>query len=185
MQLELRPDRPGTHNAHALVAGAVVLVAGLLERIGAIVAGQPAGQGDQHLAQRRMHVEEERPVDVPAAHFAEVRLVPAHVIRLRDIVEAGGQRQGADGAEPQPHVPLVRLAGVGGGGGRTLRLACGRLRVLGSAGGRAAAVVTVGAVLGVLCQAGHVVVVGGGGGEVRPQMRVRRADVHSACGAAD
>ena len=82
--------------------GTVVLIAGLVERVGAIVPGKVAGKTDQHLAERRMHVEEERPINVPAAHLAEMCLIPAHVVRHGDVVEARAKSQQQNHPKEQP-----------------------------------------------------------------------------------
>lgn len=34
-----------------------------------------------YLSQRRMHIEEECAIDVPTAHFAKVRLIPAESVK--------------------------------------------------------------------------------------------------------
>jgi len=55
-----------------------------------------------------MHVKEEGPVDVPAAHLAEVGLVPADPWRLIDFVETGPQGENEKKTEDDPfHVQLI------------------------------------------------------------------------------
>ncbi len=54
-----------------------------------------------------MHVKEEGTIDVPAAHFAEVSLVPAHPCRLPDTVESGHQRCHDQEGEAQPPTVTV------------------------------------------------------------------------------
>lgn len=103
-KLIVDPIDSNTHNPHPLVVRPVVLVPRLVERVLPIVPGQIPGKPDQHLAQRWVHVEEERPVDVPAAHLAKVRLVPANVVRDGHIVKPGAHRQHEDRPEQDPPV---------------------------------------------------------------------------------
>lgn len=87
----------------------VVLVPRLVERVLPIVPGQIPGKPDQHLAQRWVHIKEERPVDVPAAHLAKVRLVPANVVRDGHIVKPGAHRQHEDRPEQDPPVAEKKI----------------------------------------------------------------------------
>jgi hypothetical protein len=59
-----------------------------------------------------MNVEEERSIDVPRAHFAKVRLIPANVIRLFDLVQSSDDRQNENEAEQEPpsHVDTTLIA---------------------------------------------------------------------------
>ena len=63
---------------HAEEGVVVVEVPGLLEGVRAVVSRGVAHRRDHHLAQGRVHVEEECSVDVPGGHLAEVGLIPAH-----------------------------------------------------------------------------------------------------------
>ena len=76
-----------------------VEVARLLESEGAVVAAKIPHRADEHLAQRGVHVEEKRPVDVPGSHLAEVGLIPADPGRLRNLVKAGPKVQQDQGEE--------------------------------------------------------------------------------------
>ena len=65
-----------------------------LKRKSAIISSQISDSPDEHFAKWRMDVEEECSIDVPAAHFAEMGLIPTHPGRLGDVVKSGGQGQG-------------------------------------------------------------------------------------------
>ena len=49
----------GAGRPHSHVVVVAIVVAGLLEGVRAVVAGDVADAGDEHLAERRVHVEEE------------------------------------------------------------------------------------------------------------------------------
>lgn len=99
----------GTENSHAQVVVIQVLVAGLVEREAAVVAGQFAGEADQHFAERWMHVEEERPIDVPGGHLSEVSLIPADMVGLFDLVDS--RDKGAQKGETEQKPPVdVQIA---------------------------------------------------------------------------
>ena len=67
-----------------------------LELEGAIVAGQVAGQTDEHLAQRRVDIEVEFALEVVRAEFAEVCLVPGDDGREADLPHAREECEGCE-----------------------------------------------------------------------------------------
>ncbi len=72
----------GTHPVHVIV---IVRLARLLKGVRAVVAGEVAERGNDHLAERRVDIEEEGAVDVPVPHLAEVGLVPTHPVGLHHL----------------------------------------------------------------------------------------------------
>ena len=86
----------------------VVEISGLLERERSVVSGQITDTSDEHFSEGWMHVKEESPVDVPAAHLAEVRLVPADPRGLIYFVEPGPEGEKKKEPKDDPfHVDLL------------------------------------------------------------------------------
>lgn len=60
-----------------------------LELEAPIIAGEQASKTDEHLSQRRVHVEVEFPLEVVGPEFAEVGLVPDDHVGFTDFMEPG------------------------------------------------------------------------------------------------
>ena len=88
-----RDAERGEHDAHGHVRHRLGVRRAALERERAVVPGQQADEADEHLAQRRVHVEVELALEVVRAELAEVRLVPDDDVRLADRVEARPARE--------------------------------------------------------------------------------------------
>ena len=80
----------------------VVEISRLFKWKRSVVSGQISDGSDDHFSERRMDVEEEGPVDVPAPHLAEVGLVPAHPGWLVDLVEPRPEGERHQEREDQP-----------------------------------------------------------------------------------
>ena len=78
-----------SYDSHPEVVVIEVRITGLLERMRGVVSGEISHAADEHFAQGRMDVEEERSIDVPSAHLAKVSLVPTNPSRFIDLVKAG------------------------------------------------------------------------------------------------
>jgi hypothetical protein len=87
-------DTKGGHDdTHGNVRHVLWVHLPALELIAAIIPRQQAGKPDEHLPERRVHVEVKLALEVVRAKLAKVRLVPNHVRRLADLVISGPARQ--------------------------------------------------------------------------------------------
>ncbi len=85
---------------------------------GAVVAGQVAGQTDQHFSQRGVDVEVEFALEVVGAEFAEVCFVPGHDGGQADLVHAG--EEGEEGEDEGCDQEFVLVEGLEEGVGLAL-----------------------------------------------------------------
>ena len=84
-----RDTKRGEHDTHGDVRDRLRVGRAAREVERAVVACQQAGEADEHLPERWVHVEVELALEVVRAELAKVCLVPDDDVRLADLVEPG------------------------------------------------------------------------------------------------
>src|SRR5579863_7463739 len=101
----------GQDDAHSDIRDVLGIHLAALELIAAVVPGQQTGEPDEHLAERGVHVKVKLALEIVRAKFAKVRLVPDHVRRLADLVEARpAGKEGVHNGRDMFQVLLYELA---------------------------------------------------------------------------
>ena len=85
---ETGPEK-GTSNSHAQVLVVMVQISGFFKGKGTIVPREVSYPTYDHFTQGRVYIKEKGSINVPATHFSEMSLIPAHPGRLVHFLEPG------------------------------------------------------------------------------------------------